>query len=74
MTTIEQALDAVSQLSSEHQEMLIDIVKHRLIEAKRRDIAQSAKEAIAAFHQGNLRPQPIDDIITELRETLEHEE
>jgi hypothetical protein len=74
MTTLEQALDAVSQLSSEQQEMLIDIVKHRLIEARRNEIAQNAKEAIAAFHNGELRPQPVDDIIAELRETLEHEE
>jgi hypothetical protein len=74
MTTLEQALDAVSHLPSEQQEMLIDIVKHRLVEARRNDIAQSAKEAIAAFHNGELSPQPVDDIIAELRETLEHGE
>ncbi|MEB3355169.1 MAG: hypothetical protein VKK04_00375 [Synechococcales bacterium] len=67
MTTLEQALDTVSQLSTEQQEMLLDIVKHRLVEARRREIEQNAKEAIAAFHQGRLKPQPVEDIITECR-------
>jgi len=31
---------------------------------------QDAKEAIAAFHQEELKPQPIEEIISELQVTL----
>jgi hypothetical protein len=41
-----------------------------MIEAQREEIAQDAKEAIAAFRRGNLKPQPIENIISELQATL----
>jgi hypothetical protein len=70
MTTLEQALDTVSQLPPEQQEMLIDIIQYRLIEARRKEIAQDAQAAIAAFHEGQLKSQFAENIIAELRETL----
>ena len=41
-----------------------------MIEVRREEIAQDAKEAIAAFHRGELKPQPIEEIIPELQATL----
>ena len=71
MTTLEQALNIVSQLPSEQQQMLVEIVQNRLIDIRRHEIARDAKDALAAFHQGQLKPQPFEDIIVELRETLQ---
>jgi len=74
MITLEQALDTVSQLPPEQQEMLIDIIQNRLIEARRQEMAQDAQAAIAAFHEGRLKPQSAEHIIAELRETLRNGE
>ena len=71
MTTLEQALNTVNQLPLEQQEMLIEIVNNRLIETRRKEIAQNAKESIEAFHQGTISPQPVEQVIAELRQTLD---
>lgn len=70
MTTLEQALDTVSKLPLEQQEMLLEIIKNRISETRRQEIAQDSKEAIAAFHQGQLSPKSVAEVITELRTTL----
>ncbi len=70
MVTLEDAILTVNQLSIEQREMLLEIVKNQMIEARRDEIAQDAKEAIAAFHRGELKPQPIEAIISELKATL----
>ncbi|MEH2254527.1 hypothetical protein [Nostoc sp.] len=74
MVTLEQALDTISQLPPEQQEMLIEIIKNRLIETRRQEIAQDAKVAIAAFHQGQLSHQSVAEVITELRTVLSESE
>jgi hypothetical protein len=70
MVTLEEAIFTVNQLPLEQREMLLEIVKNQKIEAQREEIAKDAKEAIAAFHRGDLKPQPIENIISELQATL----
>jgi hypothetical protein len=50
--------------------MLLEIVKNQMIEAQREEIAKDAKDAIAAFHRGELKTQPLEVIISELKATL----
>ena len=69
-TSLEQALDAVSQLSPEQQMMLVEIVRNRLIEARRQEISRDAEASIAAFHRGEFQPQSAQGIITELQNFL----
>jgi hypothetical protein len=71
MITLEQVLNSVEQLSLEQQEMLLSILQHRLIDARRQEIARDAKESITAFREGKLKPQPIEGILTQLRATLD---
>ncbi len=71
MTTLEQALNTVSELSIEQQEMLIQIVQNRLIENRRQEIAEDAKQAISSFHKGELKVQTADEVIAELQEALQ---
>ena len=73
MITFDQAIDSVMQLPTEQQEMLINIFYRRLMEKKRKEIAADAKESISAFHDGRLKPQPVQEIILELRNTLNEE-
>ncbi len=70
MTTLEEALLTVNKLPIEQREMLIEIVKNQLIENSRQEIAEDAKKNIALFHQGKLRSQSFDFILSELDATL----
>jgi len=74
MITLEQALITVNQLPVEQREMLIEIIKNQMIESYREEIAQNAKEAREAFQRGELKPQPLEDIINELKAKLTEDE
>jgi hypothetical protein len=68
--TLDQALDTIMQLSLEQREVLVNIVQHRNIDNRRREMAQNAKQAIADFHAGQLKPQSSKEVITKLRQSL----
>jgi uncharacterized protein (DUF305 family) len=70
MMTLDRALETAMQLLPEQQEMLIQILQKRRIEAQREEIAQNAQLSIAAFHSGQLKPQTAEEAISELRQSL----
>ncbi|AOY83058.1 hypothetical protein BJP36_27215 [Moorena producens JHB] len=72
-TSFEKALNTVSQLPPEQQAMLVEIIQNRLIESRRKEIAQDAKESIATFQQGKLRPQSAETLISQLQKVLEED-
>lgn len=72
--TLDQAIDTAMKLPFEQQEMLVDIIHRRQIEARRAEIAEDAQASLAAFRAGTLKAQPVEDIIRELREELEGSE
>lgn len=69
--TLNQALDTVTQLPPQQQEMLLDILQHRLHEARRDEIAESARQAQADFQQGRLTAQSAAAVIQNLHQSLE---
>ena len=69
MITLDQAIDIVQQLPAEQQEILVDILYHRHVEKRRREIAEDAKKSISDFHAGRLQPKSVQEIISELRMT-----
>ena len=74
MITFENALEAVSQLPREQQELLADIVKKRLVEVRRQEIRSGCREALAEYRTGNLKPMSAEEVISELRCYLESDE
>lgn len=72
-TTLNQAIDTVTQLPPQQQEMLLYILQHRLNEARRDEIAEAARQAQADFQQGRLKAQPADAVIQNLHQSLEDE-
>ncbi len=72
MVTLNQVLENAMQLPVEQQEMLIEILHNRHLEQRRDEIAEDARESISAFRAGQIRPQPVEDIILELRQSLNH--
>jgi hypothetical protein len=74
MKTFEQIVDLVTELSLDHQELLIDILRHRTTEIRRKELAKSSESALAEFRSGNLKTQTADEAIAELRNYLNNPE
>lgn len=72
--TLDQAIDTALQLPPEQQEMLVDILRNRQIEARRQEIAVDARRSIAAFREGKLKAQSAEEVITDLHQALEDAE
>jgi hypothetical protein len=67
MTTLNKVLDAVMGLPAEQQEMLVHIIRQRIIENRREEIAQIAQASIAEFRSGKLKTQTAVEVISDLR-------
>lgn len=74
MSTLDQVLEDALQLPSEQQEMLIKILQNRHHENRRAEIAIDAQQTLADFHAGKFRHQSAQDVIAELRQSLNEPE
>jgi hypothetical protein len=54
--------------------MLIDILRKRLIEARRQEIRDDANASISSFRAGQLKAQSAEEVIAELHRVLEDDE
>ena len=61
-----QVLDNVDALSWDEQEMLIEIIRKRLIEAKREQIAANIAQAKLDYESGNVFRGSVDEIMAEI--------
>jgi U3 small nucleolar ribonucleoprotein component len=64
--TFGEVLDTVEQLSLEDQEALTDIVRRRIIERRREELAKDIQEAQEEFNAGNALPVTPDELIAEI--------
>jgi len=53
--TFQKAIEVVESVPEEQQEVLIDIVQHRLIEQRREKLAQNIKKARNEYVGGKVR-------------------
>ncbi len=74
MVTLDQTLDVAMQLSTTEREMLIDILRKRQIEMRRTEIAMAAREAIAEYHAGKIKPESADEVIKKLHLSLDEKD
>ncbi|MCA2642756.1 MAG: hypothetical protein EWV49_19480 [Microcystis aeruginosa Ma_QC_Ch_20071001_S25] len=74
MITFENALELVSQLPREQQEMLIEIVKKRCVEVRRQEFLRECQEGLTEYRSGNLQPMTVEDAIADLDRYLEDSE
>ncbi|MBW4667072.1 MAG: hypothetical protein KME60_06400 [Cyanomargarita calcarea GSE-NOS-MK-12-04C] len=70
LSNLDKVLDAAMDLPLEQQEMLIQILKNRIVESRRDEIAIDAATSIAEFEAGRLKVQTSAEAIQELREYL----
>jgi hypothetical protein len=65
---LQQALDAVKELSPEEQQMLLDIVYRRFVEQRRADLAREIAAARKAYRLGQVRRGTVEDLMMEIAE------
>ncbi len=61
-----EILEAADKLSVQEQESLLDILRRRLVERRREEIAGDIREARKALDAGRCRPSTPDEIFDEI--------
>ncbi len=65
-TSFGEVLDAVGELSPDEQETLLVIVRNRLTEQRRKQLAQDVREAREEFAQGQCDSTSVEDLMQEM--------
>ncbi|AFZ28789.1 hypothetical protein Glo7428_0179 [Gloeocapsa sp. PCC 7428] len=63
-----QVLESVELLSMDEQEVLVEIIRHRLVERRRDEIAANIAQAQEEYRTGNVFRRTVDQILDELRQ------
>lgn len=61
-----EVLEAVDELSLEEQEALIEVVRRRIIERRREELAKEIQDALEEFQAGGCRPATPDELLAEI--------
>ena len=64
---LQQALDVVEKLPPEDQETLIELVRRRLLERRRAEIARNAVTTLQAMREGQAKYGSVEDLKNDLR-------
>jgi hypothetical protein len=64
--TFQKALEVIESLPGEQRESLIDIIRRRLIEERRDQLALNIKKAKVEYKQGKVKRGTVDDMMDEL--------
>lgn len=67
-TPFQKALDAIESLPVDSREEIIDIIKKRLVEDRREEIAANAREAVMEVREGRAKYGTIEDLKRDLQE------
>ena len=67
-TPFQKALEAIESLPSDAQVEIIDIIKKRLAEDRREEIAANAHEALMAVKEGRAIYGTVEDLRKDLQE------
>jgi hypothetical protein len=66
MVTIDSTLEDIMQLDFASREILLEILQKRQIEARRDEMAKTAKRSLRAFQSGKNIPLSANDVIDKL--------
>ncbi len=61
-----EVLEVVDKLSLEEQETLIGVVRRRIIERRREELAKEIEDAQREFQAGHCRPMTPDELVAEI--------
>ena len=63
---LEQAIELVEKLPQQDQKTLVEVIKRRLSERRRSEIAQAAAETLRAVQEGNACYGSVEDLKRDL--------
>ncbi|BBO18605.1 conserved hypothetical protein [Candidatus Brocadia pituitae] len=63
--TFQEAIEIIESLPEYQQEDLIHIIRHRLTEQRREQLASNIKEARAEYARGEIKKGTVDDLMKE---------
>jgi hypothetical protein len=66
VTPVQQVLDEIEKLEADDQHAVIEIVRRRLIERRRVEIAKNARAAVQAFREGKPHSGTVDQVRRDL--------
>ena len=66
VSLLQQALDVVESLPPDDQGTLIDLIRHRLVERRRAEIARNAEETLQAVRDGRAQYGSVEDLRRDL--------
>jgi predicted CopG family antitoxin len=64
--TFDDVLELIESFPDEQRESLLEIVRKRLIEERREQLAQIVQEARGEYDRGEVRQGMVDDLMREL--------
>jgi len=64
--TFDEVLDIIESFPEDQRESIVEIVKQRLVEERRGQLAQTVKEAREEYARGEVRRGTVDDLIREI--------
>lgn len=67
-TPFQKALDAIESLPVDAREDIINIIKKRLVEDRREEIAANANEAVSEVKEGRAKYGTVEDLKRDLME------
>ncbi len=65
---LEEVIEKVEALPPDDQALVIDIVRQRLIQRRRSELAHDIAEMRAAYRRGDVHRGTVDDLMAELPE------
>lgn len=66
MSSWQQVLDAMETLPAEDQEAVVEVIRHRLAERRRAEIARNAATTLQAVREGRARYGSVEDLRRDL--------
>ncbi len=64
--TFDEALDIIESFPEKQRESIVEIVKRRLTEERREQLAQTIKESREEYARGEVRRGTVDDLVKEV--------
>jgi hypothetical protein len=69
-TTFDEILTCAANLSEEEQQLLMEVLRKRQIDKWREETGADGRRAIKAFRAGKLKARAVDQVINDLRASL----
>ena len=66
MTRIQEVIEAVESLQPDDREVVLDVVKNRMIQRRRARLIKEVEEARADYIRGNVKRGNVKDLMAEI--------